>query len=147
MTAKSITRMFVMFSFLVFISAVDTSINRAFGQTCSAEADSEIVASIYAKIKANSKLAEQVSHINVSSTNKVVKLQGWTDSEADFDSVYQYALKTSCVSMVNAKDLRKAKPSEDEMRSICSSGTKPCGDICIPDNDTCNISGGNTKQE
>jgi uncharacterized protein (DUF697 family) len=135
-----------MFGFFVFISAFDLSVNRAIGQTCGETADADIVSNIYAKIKGNSKIADQATHINITSINRVVKIQGWADSASDRTTVYNFAMGTACVNMVNDKEFMDSKPTEDQLRSMCSGGTKPCGDICIPAGDSCNITGGgNTK--
>lgn len=148
MTCKSVTKFFIMVALFVFISAFEISINPAYGQTCGETADVDIVNNIYAKIKGNSKLAGQETHINVTSINRVVKILGWADSASDRTTIYNYAMGTACVTMVNASEFLDAKPTEEQMRSMCTGGTKPCGDICIPDKDTCNITGGgNTKQD
>lgn len=152
MISKRITKLLVMFAFFIFISAFDLSVNRVSAQTCDESADADIVASIYAKIKGNSKLASQEKHINVTSKARVIRLQGWTESESDFNTLHGYAmdalnaLKPTC-GMVNPNGFYKTKPTEDQMRSMCAGGTRPCGDICIPENDSCNIPGGSTKMD
>lgn len=142
MKRKSITKPLVVFAFFIFVSATGFTVDRAFGQSCGANADTEIVDSIYAKIKANAKLSVQAEHINITSTNQVVKIVGYADNKEDRAKVVQYAIETACVKMVNDKEFLDEKPSEEQLRTMCTSGTKPCGDICIPINDTCNISGG-----
>lgn len=147
MTKRSILKFLTLLAFTIFVSMFDSSILSAYAQTCGPDADKEIVDNIYAKIRANKTLASQESHINVSSANQVVKIVGWADNKDDRETVYKIAMGTACVKFVNAKEFNEAKPSEEELRSMCSGGTKPCGDICIPSNDTCNIGGGITKQD
>lgn len=141
MTVQTGLKISVMFAFFIFISAFDMSIDQTFAQKCGENADTEIVDNIYSKIKADSKLAGQISHINVTSTNKVVKLQGWVDSQKDFEKINKIALETDCVVMVNSNDLANEKPSGEAFRGMCAGETKPCGDICIPVNESCNITG------
>ncbi len=138
MTTK-ITSVLFTFVFLLTINAV------AFGQ-CEKNADSQIVAAIYGEIKADKGLAAQISHINVISTSGAVKLQGWTDNQSSYDRVNEIALNTTCVRLVNVRDFRQTPPpAGDSLRSGgvagCAAGTKPCGDICIPEGDACNLGG------
>lgn len=131
--------------FAVFVFAFSASVNQVKGQTCESKdeaADAQIVETIYSKIEGNSKIADQASHINVVSCNAVVKLQGWVNSEDDYNKVYDYAFKTEGVKMVNANGLAKEEPSNAAPGGTCLPGTKPCSDICIPSNDVCNIKNG-----
>lgn len=145
MKGKSTTKLIIMFAFFVFISAFDLSVNHTSAQTCGENADKEIVETIYAKIKGNSKLAGQETHINVISANKVVKLQGWANNAADRATIYNYAMGTPCVVMVNDKDFLDKEPTEN-LRSSCGANTTACGEVCVPAGDPCNI-GTNTKNE
>lgn len=142
MTKKMISMIFT-FVFLLTITAV------AFGQ-CEKNTDSQIVAAIYADIKADKGLASQISHINVVSVNAAVKLQGWADDQSSYDKVNDIALKTTCVKLVNVNSFAETPPPVgDRLRSGgsegCAAGTKPCGDICIPEADACNLGGFMTK--
>ncbi|HRI02377.1 MAG TPA: BON domain-containing protein [Pyrinomonadaceae bacterium] len=139
---KKMTSVFFTFVFLVTLIALSSP---AFGQ-CEKNADSQIVAAIYADIKADKGLAAQISHINVISTSGAVKLQGWADDQSSYDKVNDIALKTTCVKLVNVNSFAETPPAAgDRMRSGggvgCASGTKPCGDICIPEGDACNLGG------
>jgi hypothetical protein len=109
------------------------------GQTCEDEA---ILAEINSKIAANKSLAAQRSHINVVVINAAVKLQGWTDNKDDYDTLHAMIAKMKCVRVINVNLFRSEPPPEDSlMRSGngCEPGTKPCGDICIPEGESCNI--------
>lgn len=132
-----------MFSFFVFISAFNASLNPIYGQKCedTTATNEAIVSNIYAKIKANKNLASQISHINITSKNLAVKIVGWADNKSDYDKIISYAMETDCVRVVNVNDFYESKPSEDQLLSMCQGGTKPCGDICIPKNDVCFITG------
>ncbi|MEQ1921006.1 MAG: BON domain-containing protein [Pyrinomonadaceae bacterium] len=135
---KKMTSMLFTFVFLLTVTTV------AFGQ-CDKNPDSQIVADIYAGIKGDKGLASQISHINVISTNGAVKLQGWANDQSSYDNVNEIALNTNCVRLVNARDFRQTPPAAgDSFRSGpagCAAGTKPCGDICIPEGDACNLGG------
>lgn len=131
--------------FATFFIALCASVSEVRAQSCESQdeaADTQIVETIYAKIEANSKLASQMSHINVVSCNSVVKLQGWVKSEDDFNKVYDYAFNTKGVKMVNSNGLAKEEPANAAPGGSCLPGTKPCSDICIPVDDVCNIKTG-----
>lgn len=130
-----------MLAFFVFIAASNTSINTVYGQNCpvTTETDQMIVKSIYEKIKSNTNLAAQVTHINVTSTNLIVKITGWVNNTSDYNKVINSALKTDCVKLLNVNSFSDSKPSENLLNANCAPGTKPCFDICIPQDDSCNI--------
>ena len=109
---------------------------------CDKVTDQQIVSGIYAKIKNDKDLASQVKHINVVSINFAVKLQGWADNKNDYDAIVDFAMNADCVRVVNVNNFMDAPPATDSaLRSTkgCASGTKACGDVCIPEGDVCNI--------
>lgn len=142
MIEKRKLRIYISLSVFVFILTICAAASPAFAQ-CENVSDNDIVADIYDKIKANTTLAPQASHINVTSTNFVVKFVGWADNKKDFERIRNFA-NTSCVRMINVQDFFDTPPAANSaMRSgNCTSGTKQCGDVCIPEADACNITGG-----
>lgn len=139
----------MIFSISVFfaIAFISAWVQPAYGQTCGSPDDSQIVSDIYGRLKADKGLAAQIPHINVISINGAVKFQGWADSKKDYDRIQYIGLSTNCTKLVNMNNFAETPPPADstERSSVgCASGTKPCGDICIPDGDSCNLSG-NTK--
>ena len=144
MTKTSILRLIVTLCFFAFIVTVGASVRPVFAQTCDKVTDQQLVDSIYAAIKADSKLAGQISHINVIAVFGAVKLQGWADSQKDYDKAVGIVSGTQCVKLVNVNLFEPAPPAAgSSLRSTggCASGTKPCGDVCIPVGDSCNITG------
>ena len=142
MYKRSTLRLIVTFCFFAFIVTVNTMSRPVSAQACDTVTDAQIVADIYARIKADNNLKPQISHINVVSINRAVKLQGWADSKKDFDKVVGFAMTTNCVTLVNVNLFEEAPPSPNSpLRSAsgCASGTKPCGDVCIPSGDICGI--------
>jgi hypothetical protein len=128
--------------FFVFVFSAFAYLNPTSAQTCDGDVDTRIVSSIYTRIKNDRSLAAQLSHINVVALYGAVKLQGWTDTAGDYDKVYRFALETDCARLINVSSLEKSPPPADSgSRSGggCASGTKACGDVCIPAGDTCNI--------
>lgn len=135
-------------SFLLAVFVFAVSVDQTYAQKCEDTTNEQIVEYMYAKIKSNSKLASQISHINIISENRVVRFQGWVESENDYKSIESIALGNNCIVMINpsVKDFARKKPDGESLRGgMCVGETKPCGDICIPNNDTCNISGEGTK--
>lgn len=131
------------FCFFAFLATVAASERPVYGQ-CEGVTDAKITSDIIAKIKNDKSLSTQMRHINVSVTNAAVKLQGWTDTKKDYDRLVGFAAGTSCVRVVNVNDLQEAPPAANSNQRLgagggCASGTKPCGDICIPEGDSCNI--------
>ncbi len=115
---------------------------------CGSATDQKFVTDMYAKIKGDKALASQIRHINVSSLNLVIKLQGYTNKKTEFDRLVGFALKMACVKMVNSNELESVPPATSSgganqrlSSGGCASGTKQCGDICIPESDVCNIEG------
>lgn len=142
MIEKRKLRLYISLSVFVFILTICEAASPTFGQ-CENMSDDEIVTEIYGKIKANSTLAPQASHINISSVNFVVKFVGWADNKKDFDKIRSFA-NMSCVRMVNVQDFFDTPPpANSRLRAgNCTAGTKQCGDVCIPEADSCNITGG-----
>jgi hypothetical protein len=152
-------KLVITFSFFVFISMTDLSVTPVIGQECpdTVEANQAIVDSIINAIKnnKNTKLEPQLSHINISSKNRVVKIQGWADNKKNRKAIYDIANGATCRKMVYdalfavgqaAYDkLMKDRKAEDpfaaqQMRisADCPDGGKKCGDICIDEGDPCN---------
>ncbi len=136
----------VILALVGFVIGVGSSSSQAYIADCvnDEKTNKAIVEAIYAKIKDNKNLASQISRINVTSTNLAVKIVGWTDKKSDYDKVVQFALDAKCVRVVNVNDFHEQEPSGDSFIKSsggCSGGTKQCGDICIPKNDVCNITG------
>ena len=98
---------------------------------CTQISDADLVKAIYDKIKV--KYAGQMRQINVRSTGGVVTLEGWTTKKGIRKEVEKYAKKTNCVKRV-VNNLTVGIPGG------CGPGQKKCGDICIANEDTCNIS-------
>ena len=129
------------FAFIMTICAIA----RPAMAQCDQMTDAQIVADIYGKIKADSGLASQVSHINVVGVAGLatVKLQGWADNQNDFDKVKDIAMSLKCLKL-NVNGFEPAPPpanSPERSSKGCAPGTKPCGDVCIPEGDPCNIGG------
>lgn len=117
----------------------------AAAQDCSATTDAQIVTTILSEIKSDSLLAPQISHISVGSVNRFVKLQGWTDNKKSHDRLIAIVSAVKCVKAINVNRFEEAPPPADSplrrQSGGCAAGTKPCGDVCIPEGDTCNEPG------
>lgn len=134
-------RLYVGFFVFTVLISVGAALQPVFAQ-CEKVTDRQIVAGIYARIKNDKDLASQATHINVVSINSAVKLQGWADNPNDYDTIVDFAMNADCVRVVNVNNFLDAPPATDNaLRSSkgCASGTKACGDVCIPEGDVCNI--------
>ncbi len=141
MTNRSIRRVILILGIFAVFVTLNANSRQAFAQSCDDVTDQKMVTDLYARINADKSLASQLSHINVTVLNKVVKLEGWTNTKKDYDKIVDIANATNCARIINKNPLLSSPPPEgDAIRSSggCASGTKPCGDICIPENDVCN---------
>ncbi len=101
---------------------------------CENVTDAQIIATIKDKIK-NDRLHRfdsQLRHINVDSQSKIVTLDGFVKGRSQVRAVDSFASTTRCVRRVINR-LR------DRFIVGCGSGTKLCGDICIPRTAACTI--------
>jgi hypothetical protein len=118
--------------------------NAVHAQTCP-KTDDEIVVAIVDAIKADSLLAPQLSHIVVGSVNKFVKLQGWTDTARGASRLMELVRDVGCPTAVNVNRFEETPPPADSplrpQPGGCGPGTKQCGDVCIPEGDTCSAKG------
>ncbi|MEQ1603500.1 MAG: hypothetical protein ABL999_01375 [Pyrinomonadaceae bacterium] len=124
---------------IAFFATAESNAIRA--QSCTAKTDDEIVVAIVNAIKSDSLLAPQISHIVVGSVNKFVKLQGWTDTARGASRLMDLVRDVGCPTAINVNRFEETPPPADSpLRPQplgCAPGTKQCGDVCIPDGDTC----------
>lgn len=124
---------------IVFVAVFDRP---AAAQSCDTPDDKAIVTEIYAKLANDKVLAKQIPHINITSYLGVVRIMGWADNQNDYAKVQSIVSGVNCVRLVNINKFEEVPPPADSpLRSSngCASGTKPCGDVCIPSGDTCSI--------
>jgi hypothetical protein len=82
--------------------------------------------------------------VNYFSKSCVVTLQGYVNSPGMYVKAIEEVQQITGVTGINVYHLRvKADPTTltDECEDRCDATQKPCGDICIPKNDPCNIEG------
>lgn len=97
---------------------------------CSKMTEADIVKAIYDKIK-TTKYESQIIHINVRIKAKVVTLEGWATTKSVRKEIEKIAKNYKCVKIVNKLTVG--------IGGGCGPGTKKCGNICIPNEETCNI--------
>lgn len=111
------------------------------GQDCTSTTDAQLVTTVVDKIKADKVLGPQISHIVVGSVNRFVKLQGWTDSKNDYERLNELVGKIACVAAINVNRLEESPPAANSplrrQGGGCGPGMKACGDVCIPESDSC----------
>jgi BON domain len=127
MTNKSILKMAFMAFSLMLAFNLGTFAQKV---DCSKTTDSEIVDAIYTKMKI--KHEAQMSQVNVRIKDGVVTLEGWATTKGVKKDIEKMAKKASCVKKV-MNNLTIG------VGGGCGPGTKPCGDICIPTSEPCNI--------
>jgi hypothetical protein len=128
MTKRSMFRITLAVLSLLFFLNVGAAAQKT---DCAKATDAEIVKAIYDKLK--TKYDSQLIHINVRiNKERLVTIEGWATTEKVKKDIKKLALKIKCV-----KDV-------DNQLTIgigggCGPGTKKCGAICIPLEETCNI--------
>jgi hypothetical protein len=98
---------------------------------CNTVSDEQIVKSIYDQMKV--KHDNQIMHVNVRSSGRTVTLEGWTTTKKVRSEIEKMAKRTPCVNKKPKNQLRVGAGGG------CAAGTKPCGTICIPIAEECNI--------
>lgn len=98
---------------------------------CSKTTDAMIVDAIYAKMKV--KYEAQMGHVNVRSKARVVTLEGWATTKGIKKDIEKLAKKVGCVKQPVVNNLTIG------VGGGCGPGSKPCGSICIPIEEECNI--------
>jgi hypothetical protein len=101
---------------------------------CDATTDAQLVTAVQEKIKADKRFDGQWKHINVSSTNRIVIINGWAKGKDQVNALINFGRTTKCVRKV----ISKLTP---HIRVGCDVGQKQCGDICIDRNEQCNLIG------
>lgn len=128
MAHKMFRTVFVTLAFVLLFSAA------AFAQRidCTKRTDAEIVSSVYQNIKVKS--SSEMAHVNVTSNNGVVTIRGYATTKSAKKAIENAAKKTACVKRV-VSHLTVGSSGG------CGPGQKPCGEICIPIDETCTIQG------
>ena len=98
---------------------------------CNTVTDDQIVKSIYDRMKV--KHDNQIMHVNVRSSGRVVTLEGWATTKKVRGEIEKIAKKTQCVNKKMKNQLKVGAVGG------CGAGTKRCGTICIPVAEECNI--------
>lgn len=130
MTTKSILKITLLAFSLMLTCSLGTYAQKT---DCSKTTDAMIVDAIYAKMKV--KYEAQTDHINVRSKAGVVTVEGWVTTKGakkDIGKLAKNAVKGGCVKSVT-NNLTIG------VGGGCGPGTKPCGSICIPIEEVCNI--------
>ncbi|QQS32902.1 MAG: BON domain-containing protein [Acidobacteriota bacterium] len=119
-----------LFFVLVFASSGSASAQRV---DCRTVTDDQLVETLMTAVGA--KYADQMEHINIRSKDRVVTLEGWATTKKVRSDIEKIIKKTKCVKkVVNRLTIG--------VGGGCGPGTKPCGTICIPIDETCNIGKG-----
>lgn len=139
---KSALSLFPKFSFFAFVVIFCAFARHTPAQDCTTVTDEDIVTAIVDEIKGDSLLSGQLSHIVVGSVNKFAKLQGWTDNKRGYDRLISIVSGVKCVKAINVNRFEEIPPPADspsrpQSGGGCAPGMKACGDVCIPDGDTC----------
>ena len=99
-------------------------------QDCCQMTDAELVDFVYAKLKP--KYADQLNHVNIRIKDRVVTVEGWVAKDKMKIDIEKILRKIKCLKSVT-------NTLKIGVGGGCPPGTKPCGDTCIPEAETCNI--------
>jgi hypothetical protein len=101
--------------------------------------DAQVKKDVGDAFKAQSDIWAERKTINYFSKGCVVHLQGWVLTLALYQKVIGVASK---VNGVKGLDVSKFALTVGNQPGACPADMKPCGDICIPNEDQCNIEAG-----
>jgi hypothetical protein len=127
MRFASIIRVFILAVSVMLLMTVTISAQKV---DCNTQTDQDVVSTVMNNLKA--KYSSQMNHINVRSKDKVVTIEGWTTTKKIRSEIEKIVKKTKCVQKV-INNLTVG------VGGGCGAGTKACGTICIPVDETCNI--------
>jgi hypothetical protein len=123
-------------------SAISSSVNSQNPCPPGEATDEKIVKAIQGKIVADSRFNEQRRHINVSSKDRIVRLEGWVKGKAQVQALIKLARNTECVkSIVTSMPQRNGPPLillKSFKTGSCGPGLKECCDSCILSSSRCN---------
>jgi osmotically-inducible protein OsmY len=105
--------------------------------------DEKIVKVIQGKIVADTRFKEQRRHINVSSKDGVVRLEGWVKGRAQVTALVGLARNTECVkSVMTSLPQRNGPPivllKSSRQSGSCGANQQDCCDGCILKTSRCN---------
>jgi hypothetical protein len=101
-------------------------------QDCCSMTDAELVDFVYAKLKP--KFADQLNHVNIRIKDRVLTVEGWVAKDKMKTDIEKIISKIKCL-----KSFKSTLTIG--VGGGCPPGTKPCGDACILESETCNIRG------
>ena len=97
---------------------------------CNTQSDTDLVISIYMKIK--EKYPDAIRNINITADKGAIKLVGWVAGEKDLKKIVSIVKKVKCVKSVD----NRLVPGKT---GGCGPGQKECGGTCIGEKDVCNV--------
>src|SRR4051812_18113067 len=103
---------------------------------CAGVSDKMITDAIYGQLVIAG-IGPQIFQINITSKGGVVTVYGWAAPKDVHDQVVDIVTKTSCVVKVDTTNFYDDPTNPTRPAPGCAEGFKRCGDICIPNSDTC----------
>lgn len=111
-------------------------------KNCSEMTDDEIISAIYDEIEAA--YPDQMDHINIRITDGVLTLEGWVTTKKVRKKIYKFAKRYKSKKKYKKEGKCVEKIENNLTIGVgggCNPGQKPCGTICIPINEKCNVRG------
>ncbi len=105
--------------------------------TCTESDDKQIEQAIRISINEDADLRRQFKHINYDSKFCEIRLHGWIDTWANFKKLHERINGVDGVGKIHLLkfDVRSTSAAVEE----CRPPFKKCGELCIPEDDDCNI--------
>ncbi len=118
-----------------------TTVDRgAAAGACNGTKDTAIIDAMKAAIKPGSPLHDRKRHYNFHVSGCSVVLAGYVDDIRYFKQLYDLAAKTPEVKSVDVSGLwlTQGDAGNGPVNDVCPGNGVPCGDICLPEGQTCN---------
>jgi hypothetical protein len=128
MRLKVTLRVSIAVAALLLISGVPT---RAQKMDCASMTDSQRTDAVYARV--NTKYSAELKHVNVSITDGVAVIRGWTTTKKAKSEIEKAVKKLKCLKIDSHLTVGAS--------GGCAPGMKQCGDICIANTDKCSLKG------
>ncbi len=112
---------------------------------CNTAGHDDILKAIYGEIENTKGLPEQLWQFNITEAQKTVTIVGYSAQRDDILQIVTNVAKGCTVSAGNFVVKREDLGSQYRATWSCQPGYFACGDVCIPNGETCKLTGMDSK--
>ncbi len=116
---------------------------------CSTASSGNILTAVYGAIEQSKSFTRQEWQYNISistvGTRKTLKITGWSGERDDIAKKVRDTAIGCTVDDNYFKVIRDDLPSNMRVTAECANGTFACGDVCLPNGETCKLTGASAE--